>query len=440
MTRIIKWLIILCFLLGMLLGVLAANSIEKTAHIAAPEELTATEIKRVQHFIKTNNPLNVKSGEMVTKEISQQDLDVLLNYITLKTASGIKRQVRVKIGLENQQARVDMSIRIPHTQLGEYLNLTALITSSKIEEDHMLGLESLKIGKLTVPIFIASLFAESLNNRIQNKYPEFELIKQSVKKINFKKDQLIATYIWTVKVERMIKTQIGLRMLSAELKQALLAHSEYLAEKSYGFPKKTSLNYMINTMFAYAKQRSEITVNPHGEMHKPIIENKAAFIALGAYVLKRDIATMLGKPSKKAAKYKRVYLKGKHDLSKHFILSAAIASMADSEVAESMGVIKEVRDAKNGSGFSFRDLAADHAGIRLVKQVLASEQQARIYQKLLAEVKTESDYMLDVTNLPEGLEQKQFEKSYEDIESEAYLKIEKIIKDRIEDLPIYNKT
>jgi len=439
MTRLIKWLIILCFTLGFSIGMLSAFSIEKTAQIKAPAELSADEIKLVKHFIKSNNPLNVKSGEIITKEISQQDLDVLLNYITLKTASGIKRQLRVKIDLEDNQARLAMSLAIPETPLGEYLNLTAIFSSELSGGEKTLQLKSLKLGRVNIPVFLMALFSKSIEKQIQILYPEYELIKGAIKTLSLKKSKLLITYTWTDHVERMIKTQIGLRLLSAELKTALLAHWEYLAGKSHVLPKKTSLNHMINTMFIFAKQRSEQAQQNNAEKHNALIENKAAFIALGGYVLKRDLAKMLGKKTKHKMKFKRIYLNGKHDLSKHFLLSAAIASMADSEVAESFGVIKEVRDAKNGSGFSFRDLAADHAGIRLVQEVLKSEQQARKYQKLLAEVGSESDYMLEVKSLPEGIVLEKFEKNYANIESEAYLKMKKIIQDRIDELPIYNR-
>ena len=111
MTRIIKWIFILFFLVGVLLGILVSSSIEHDALVEQPAPLTTEQIKRVKRFIKTNNPLNVKSGEIVTQLISEQDLAVLLNYLTLKTSSGINQQIRLNLGLEEQMINVQASIR-----------------------------------------------------------------------------------------------------------------------------------------------------------------------------------------------------------------------------------------------------------------------------------------------------------------------------------------
>lgn len=427
MTRIIKWIFILFFLIGVLLGMLVANSIDHDALVEQPTALTPVEIKRVKQFIKTNNPLNVKSGEIVTQQISEQDLAVLLNYLTLKTSSHLSRQIRIKVSLEEQLSNVQLTARMPETPMGGYVNIKAVLFEEKAE----IRIKSLKIGDLNIPTFMLGLFSNSVNDIVEKALPEYGLIRDSIESVKIEKDQLNVRYTWSAQAERQLKTQIGLRMITDELRQALIAHSNYLANKSYKLPKKTTLNHMMNIMFAYAKQRSE------KHAYNPVTENKAAFIALGAFILKRNIPEMLGEKNFKSAKFRRVYLRGRHDLSKHFILSAAITSMADSEIAESIGVVKEVRDAKNGSGFSFIDLAADHAGIRLVKEALSSKEQARKYQQILSEIKAESDYMLDVKNLPEAIAHDQFEKNYEDIGSEAYLKIEKIIKKRIDELPIY---
>lgn len=427
MTRIIKWILILFFLVGVLLGMLVANSIEHDALVEQPAALTSEEIKRVKHFVKSNNPLNVKSGEIVTQQISEQDLTVLLNYLTLKTSSRVSRQIRINLSLEEQLSNVHVSVRLPETPMGEYLNIKAVLQEAKTK----VTIKSLNIGQLNIPTFMLGLFSGSVNDTLEKEFPEYGLIRDAIESVTIAKDQLTVGYVWSAQAERQLKTQIALRMITDELRQALIAHSNYLASESYQLPKKTTLNYMMNTMFAYAKQRSENLA------YNPVTENKAAFIALGAFILKRNVPEMLGEQDFESAKYKRVYLRGRHDLSKHFILSAAITSMADSEIAESIGVVKEVRDAKNGSGFSFIDLAADHAGIRLVTEALSSEEQARVYQQKLSEVKAETDYMLDIKNLPEAIAHEQFEKNYEDIGSEAYLKIEKIIKQRIDELPIY---
>ena len=430
MTRLVKWTLILLFLFGVLLGMLAGMSIEKEASVTLAEKLTVEEVKRVHHFIKTNNPFNVKSGELVRKQLSQRDLDILLNYITLKTETGVNRKLRVKVFLKDGSAHVKASLQLPDNPLGEFVNIdTEIIEGSSSSE--AVELKTLTIGSVEIPIIITRLFSKSINRLVDKQYPEYRLIREAVKKVSFMQKSLEVDYIWSEQAESTIKMQIALRMLSTELKQAIVDHANYLSDESFSFPEKPALSLILNTMFSYAQRRSV--------ERNPVIENKAAFIAIGAYSLKRNIPEMLGVSTQKKAQYRWVYLKGRHDLSKHFILSAAITSMADSEIAESVGVVKEVRDAKNGSGFSFADLAADHAGIRLVEEALRNEERARYFQDILAKVKSDREYMLHISNLPEGIELSQFEKNYSDTDSAEYLKIEKIIKERINKLPIYNR-
>jgi hypothetical protein len=61
-----------------------------------------------------------------------------------------------------------------------------------------------------------------------------------------------------------------------------------------------------------------------------------------------------------------VTLLGRADLAKHFSLSAAIAAATDPELGRALGTWKELDDSlPGGSGFSFVDLSADRAGLRL---------------------------------------------------------------------------
>ena len=50
------------------------------------------------------------------------------------------------------------------------------------------------------------------------------------------------------------------------------------------------------------------------------------------------------------------------DLAQHFIVSAVIAAAGGTPIAAAAGVYKELNDARDGSGFSFSDIAADRAG------------------------------------------------------------------------------
>lgn len=126
-------------------------------------------------------------------------------------------------------------------------------------------------------------------------------------------------------------------------------------------------------------------------------------------------------------------LQGRHDLAQHFAVSAALTAAAGPQAAESAGLLKEMLDARGGSGFSFADLSADFAGIAFARLLLEKpgrlieiEKQFRI-----------GDYTISPRGLPEGLTAEQFEKRYGSLKDERFQRLQADIRKRIEALPGY---
>lgn len=429
MIRLIKWLFILFFLFGVLMGILTVNSIEKSAIVVQPAELSSAEIKRVKRFIQLNNPANMKSGEVANSEISQQDLNLALNYISQRAPGPLRRRVHSKVIIDDQLAYIQASIRLPNNPAGKYINITTDLQTIDSEKQKIVKVDSLSIGSMSIPSFVAAYLANYVHKELKQAVPEYKLVSQSVQNIKFDKNKLTVNYVWDKETANSIKTSLSSRVISKELKQALIAQYNKLAQLSYQLPARPGLNKLLKPMFKLAKKRSE--------NNNPVVENKAVFMTLGAYALNRNIPRFLGEEYEKTAKHKNIYLKGRRDLSKHAMISAAITSMADSSMAETIGLEKEIKDSQGGSGFSFSDLAADHAGIRLAEQAIASEQQARNMQNKLSMINLESDYMLDIENLPDGIQQREFAMDYSSTNSVAYKQLENLIKGRIDKLAIY---
>src|SRR5262249_46081018 len=106
----------------------------------------------------------------------------------------------------------------------------------------------------------------------------------------------------------------------------------------------------------------------------------------------------------------------------------AIAAEAGSPLADAIGLYKEVDDSRGGSGFSFNDIAADRAGTRF--GVLAV-QQPRKLQAMLAAGAKERDFMPDVSDLPEFMQEAEFKRRYGGIGAPAYNKVMADIEARI---------
>ncbi len=97
----------------------------------------------------------------------------------------------------------------------------------------------------------------------------------------------------------------------------------------------------------------------------------------------------------------------RNDLVRHFFVSAGLASLAGPEIAESIGLLKEFKDAGGGSGFSFADLCADLAGVAFVKHL----QSAAGFEAVVKSFSVTA-YLPPVNKLPEGLQMPQFQTSY----------------------------
>ncbi|HEX2011361.1 MAG TPA: hypothetical protein VJN44_10520, partial [Roseateles sp.] len=110
-------------------------------------------------------------------------------------------------------------------------------------------------------------------------------------------------------------------------------------------------------------------------------------------------------------------LHGRPDFPMHWLISAALAAQAGGPLADAVGIYKEIADTRDGSGFSFNDIAADRAGSRLGQ--LAVREPRRLQQRLAAGV-AEPELLPDVSDLPEFLSAAEFRRRYGDTGSAAY--------------------
>lgn len=422
--RLIKWVFVLFFLLGVMLGAVTVSSIEEHAIVNQQADLNSEELKRVKHFIRANNPSKIKSGETTNSQINQQDLNLAAHYLSQNAPGDLNKRINTHVVLDKDLAYLQISIKLPKNPAGTYINI-----SSEIESvgENALRLKSLNIGSLELPAFIAQPMAEYAHNFLQSNITEYNLMSQSLQKVNFEKKNLKLSYVLDRQTANRLKVELSSRVISGELKRALIAQSNNLSKVSYKLGSKPALNEVMKPMFKLAESRSLL--------NDPVIENKAVFITLGAYALNINISKLFDKKDQKPIKTKRLYLKKRFDLSRHLLVSAAIASLADSDMAKAIGLEKEVDDSQGGSGFSFTDLAADYAGIKLAEYSLTGEQQARKIQTKLATVKLESDYMPSIASLPDGLTKQEFDDKYAN--KPAYNSLEQLIKRRIDNLVIY---
>jgi hypothetical protein len=92
-------------------------------------------------------------------------------------------------------------------------------------------------------------------------------------------------------------------------------------------------------------------------------------------------------------------VRGRRDLARHFFVSSALAAALGSRAADAAGLAKELHDARGASGFSYRDLCADVAGVTLATELT----QSRLHLNDLASSFTVDDFVPSVADLKEGI-------------------------------------
>ena len=149
--------------------------------------------------------------------------------------------------------------------------------------------------------------------------------------------------------------------------------------------------------------------------------------------------TLCAQVESKAARNGRLHvlgtptMGGRRDLAQHFVVSSALTVMLGPKAAETLGIVKELRDSRSGSGFSFADLSADLAGIAFAVGVANSSPSLAS----LSESFAVDDFLPDVDGLEEAIPWETFTAGYGFAESNGFRARRAKIIEQIRSLPGY---
>lgn len=384
--------------------------------------LTTKEIDHIKSFINKNNPSKFVKYQKITTVISERDVNLLARYALNK----LYNDARSNVKFFTSSSYITATLYKPGNIFGEYLNVSVVIR----QLNHSLVVDSLDIGGLSIPKFIAQIILQEAHKNIEKKFPVYRISIKSLADFKLSKQQASIKYVWQPEIIEKLKSRITENLFPNGLRRNIIIYTKLLHKVADSInEQRPSLSELIRPMFRFAKLRSK--------ENNPIEENRALLISLGAYMLNKDIFELLGDKSHQIFKNKTFYLLDRKDLSQHLLVSAAITALSNPMVAQAIGLEKEFKDSDGGSGFSFSDLAADRAGITFGNLALDTHSKARIIQTRLAKVVYESEYMPNIDSLPNGLKNIDFKLKYSNSESTAYKKVIRLIDKRISSCTIY---
>ena len=386
-------------------------------------------------LLKKNNPAKLEEGEIPQLTLTSQDLDFLLAWGLSVVGRGAKGQVETA----PEAMRMRGSVRLPvEIGSGQYLNFLLGVKGAVLGGELDLSLDALRIGRIVTPDWMLGIGSSFLAASLRSDRVIGPII-EGIEELRLDPDAVRVTY------GKMDVRGEVLPRLVAELgpDEAVLAGARaQIQNLSAAVPDLPSggarFGACLETAFALAAARSEQT----GAM----VENHGAILALGAVLGHSRLATVVGlEPEVGAIEELReqlgeVRVRERADWTKHFLLSAGLATLSGTDISDAAGLLKEELDAATkagGSGFSFGDLLADRAGTRFTWAATDTEQRARAMQARLERGFHLDDFFPRADGLPEGINEEDFETDYGGVGGARYTLLSQSIEKRLRTCAAY---
>lgn len=414
--RLIRLALAAVLIVPVCAGVAACLAFDRRPAVARDAEFTPDQIERAKRILASNDPRRLKTGAVRTVAVTAADVDVALNYLAHRYAEG-----SAEARFEPRRLHVRASVRASALPSNPYLNVDVHL----VEGSPLPAIERCRVGQLPLPAWLAEAVLFRLAATVASG-DDLAMLRRAVRKVEFAEGGARLTYQWHDELGEAVRAAL----VPAEARERLRVYQQALADAARALPKgRVSLAALLTPVFALAAEG--------GRASDPVAENRAAILVLTFYVDGRSLAQIV--PDARSwprAPRRAVTLNGRDDLTKHFMISAALAANTGGPFADAVGLYKEVADSRGGSGFSFNDIAADRAGSRL-GEVAEGHESARRLQARLGVPLTERVLMPETSDLPEFMPEPEFNRRFGGIGAPAYARMMADIETRIAALPLY---
>jgi hypothetical protein len=390
-----------------------------------------TEIREIEQIIADNSPA---FGRQTESEVSldAQSLNLLSNFALqqVQTLAGSA----IHFSIHQDVADAELSMPQSLGPITFYLNVRANFA----QQDGRAQLQSLHLGRLPIPGFVQRSVEKLAGLRLRTASEasqELVSMRRNVSDYQLRNDHLHLTVHWEPQTLEQIRTYSQQILVSEAEQERIIEYARQirLLTETFAGQRRVSLVSLLPDLFGFAAVRSH---------NDAVQENRALLQAMSLYVtdtplsqaLSTSLTTTLPEfPGVRTSLYRR------EDLSQHFINSAAMAASTNPDVAKVLANTKEVYDARLRSGFSFSDVAANLAGIRLGEIAVHSQHSAAWLQAYMQSLTEESQLLPRPRTDADGLSESDFAASFTDRNSPVYQERLQEIETMIEELPLYRE-
>jgi hypothetical protein len=429
-----RWVLLLVLVPLLLCGGALALLLEPTALVAPLPPPSSGDALRARDLSKRVLRVLESRAATVTLQASAAELDSLL----ILAGRGLERFAgRIELGPE--RVRLSVSLGLP-AALPRQLNLELEL----LPAPGGLSLGRVRLGRLAGSGPLARGLTR-LALELALGPGELEAVLASLQRLELSAQQVRVELRDPARLRQRLQHLPARLVALRDLAPALTAprppvstqpYAERLQAVSAEGPRNRPrpLTDYLGPLFALARQRSAAA--------DPVQENQAALLALAAHLGDRRFAYLHDPSGPRGAPQasrppKRVLLAGRDDLRRHFVISAGLQLLTEQGLTAAIGEVKELLDAApGGSGFSFVDLTADHAGAALARSA-SDPALARALQRRLAEAPAEADFFPALDGLPEQLSRAEFTARFGAVDSPAYRELLREIDRRLSALPVH---
>lgn len=425
MFRLLFWLIVLVVVVGPVAFVIAA--FEPAPELPPSAALQQSQASASKALIKRAREAAEGTGPR-TLSASAQELDGLI-----ASAARIAPSLRGGARISGEGMTIALSAQPPVLDALGWINFRAEIAPS----DAGLDVQAIQLGRMALPPAITLKTLQWVGDVVSD-VPMGTLLFSSIERVRMQPGKV------TVAIDGGTGADGSLfdRVMSGVRDAAGISSGEdvarhYDAIAAAAAAGKLPARGALAPWLAFAVDNAREAAA--GDPGKAAEELRAAVSALAAICAsRRAIETVAGDfdSPDASARCEEVRLKGRDDLRKHFLLSAAFQMAGGSAVSFGFGEVKELVDSSGGgSGFSFDDVAADRAGIRWAE---AAELAAPDGLAALARASaTESNWMPPIEGLPSFMQLDAFKAKFGEVDSPAYKAQVEEIDRRIDALPLH---
>ena len=403
MKRLIGWSLLFVVLAA--LTVLPWLMLDDAPTIEPPAEFRRTDLAWINSLFQKHDPRRQTPDVVQSIHLDEAELNRLLNYaVELRRVSGIAAELTPGL------ATLSATLTVPPNPFGRYLNITAEVA----EVPGGIQIRSLQLGSLPLPGALADWTARRFHTLLLRDQT-YAAMAEAFSQIRFDENQATLDYRWNPKLLTRLERKSVELLIAPEDQARMLAYAEQLSILLKPYPRGSTvpLVTLLPPLFGHALQTGA----------DARVENRAALTALAAYLGGVSLPRLLQGDSRSIYRAPPVLLSlyGRRDSAEHFTISAALSINGGSQLANAIGLAKEEEDAGKGSGFSFTDLAADRAGVRLGERS-TGDAAARVRQQLAA-VHNDADLLPDFRDLPEFMPQAEFDRRFGPVGSARYQRV-----------------